>query len=170
MTRMIAVRRSMGSENPNPRLNFWRIIYGSLTDNIVLEWCKIFGSKNNSHQNLHWKNLFPNALGFQEQLLKGIGLNEATWANYWEHMKKYRDQHVAHRDPSAKEVKDYPRLDYALLSGDFYYSHLIKELEHFGIDCPTRSMITYYEKLFEHSQDISRTVHYHTRKYQDLLG
>lgn len=170
MTRLIAVRRSLGSENQNPHLNFWKVIYGSLTDNIVLEWCKMFGSRNIKHQKLHWSNIFSEDRRFQEQLLATLGVSEAAWKDYWGHMKKYRDQHVAHRDPSAKEIKEYPHLDYALLSGDLYYTHLIQELEYYRIYSPTKSMTSYYIRVFEHSQDVARILHHQTKDLRELVG
>jgi hypothetical protein len=46
LVRNIRLRRELHSVCANPPLNFWRVIYGDLTDIAVLEWCKLFGSDN----------------------------------------------------------------------------------------------------------------------------
>jgi hypothetical protein len=53
------LRRALFSVNPKPHLNFWILIYNSLIDLVVLDWCKLFGSDDASHQPTHWKISFP---------------------------------------------------------------------------------------------------------------
>ena len=53
--RTIQLRRTLHAVWADPPLNFWRVIYGNLTDMAVLEWCKLFGSDDDQNQPIHWK-------------------------------------------------------------------------------------------------------------------
>jgi len=112
--------------DPDPGLNFWRLILGNQLDVSVLEWCKIFGSNAEA---THWKNIVPEAEhdNFRKELLGAIGLSDDEWVKYWESMKQYRDRQVAHYQELPPDAK-YPILDHALASSYFYYRYLIAEL------------------------------------------
>jgi hypothetical protein len=57
IVRNIQLRLALHDVCPEPHLNFWRLIYGDLTDFAVLECCKLFASDDEQHQTTHWKNV-----------------------------------------------------------------------------------------------------------------
>lgn len=81
--------------DPEPRLNFWRLIHGNQLDTAVLEWCKVFGSDGEA---THWKKIIPatDHNQFRSSLLASLGISADVWATYWNEMKAYRDNLVAH--------------------------------------------------------------------------
>lgn len=117
------LKRALHDASPNPRLNFWRLIMGDLLDVAVLEWSKVFGS---DAEPSHWKRVIPEAdhAEFRSRLLRDLNTDEQTWRAYWEMMKRYRDNYVAHVDDRRAEDR-YPDLTLALESSYFYYARLI---------------------------------------------
>lgn len=122
------LKRALTSVDPDPTLNFWRLIYGNLLDVAVLEWCKLFGADS---EPTHWKKVVSNHDAFRQGLLAALGIGHKKWVEYWEQMKAYRDALVAHQ-ADGSPVRQYPSLDLALESCYFYYTHLIAELRALG--------------------------------------
>lgn len=106
LARCVALKRALTAADP--ALNFWRMLHGNLLDVAVLEWCKLFGSDDEEHQQVHWKNVFADEAEFRTSLFAHAGLDQEAWLAYWQHMKAYRDQHVAHLDFSRRDVTHYP--------------------------------------------------------------
>ena len=128
IVRSAHVKRALTSVDPNPSLNFWRLIYGTLLDVAVLEWCKIFGA---DAEPTHWKRVVSDHDAFRSQLLDSLHIAEVQWAAYREEMKAYRDGAVAHQTDDP-QVSSYPHLELALESSYFYYSYVIRELRRLG--------------------------------------
>ncbi len=124
------MKRALEAVKPEPALNFWRLIYGNQMDIAVLEWCKIFGSDG---EETHWKNIVPAAEHeqFRQRLIVSVGISAEQWSAYWQEMKLYRDNLVAHHI-EGKRVANYPNLDIALQSSFAYYNFLIAELRSLG--------------------------------------
>jgi hypothetical protein len=134
LVRNIILRRVLHSICPEPHLNFWRIIYGDMTDIIVLEWCKLFGSDDELTQPVHWKNLTEHVDQFRDVLFQNLAINSNRWAEYWREMKRYRDQSVAHHDQQRRGIEKYPTFDIALQSAKVYYRELAVEARKCGIN------------------------------------
>jgi hypothetical protein len=128
VVRSAQLKRALTLVDPNPALNFWRIIYGNLLDVAVLEWCKLFGADS---EPTHWKKVVADHDAFRRDLLKSMAIDEATWTDYWNEMKAYRDAQVAH-DFVDPDVTRYPSLGLALKSSYFYYTYVIGELQKLG--------------------------------------
>ncbi len=128
VVRSAQLKRALTSVDPNPTLNFWRLIYGNLLDVAVLEWCKLFGANS---EPTHWKRVVSDHDAFRQALLAALGIDQPTWVAYWEEMKAYRNALVAHH-VGGTTVTRYPSLDLALGSCYFYYSHLIEKLQKLG--------------------------------------
>lgn len=130
LARSTEMKRILTEVDPEPRLNFWRLIHGNQLDIAVLEWCKVFGADGEA---THWKKIVPpsNHDQFRDGLLQVIGVTAEEWAAYWNEMKAYRDNLVAHHI-ELKRIASYPALDLALKSSYHYYSYLIKELRALG--------------------------------------
>ncbi len=130
LSRSAQMKRALTAVDPDPHLNFWRLIHGNQLDIAVLEWCKVFGSDSEA---THWKKIVPPAEhdGFRNNLLASLGITAESWASYWNEMKVYRDNLAAHHNELNK-VASYPILDHALKSSYFYYKYLIKELRALG--------------------------------------
>lgn len=130
LARSTVMKRALAEVNPEPHLNFWRLIHGNQLDIAVLEWCKVFGSDGEA---THWKKIVPPEKQdqFRDDLFLEIGVTADEWAAYWNEMKAYRDNLVAHHIELNK-VGNYPVLDLALKSSFFYYRYLINELRALG--------------------------------------
>jgi hypothetical protein len=128
LVRSVHLKRVLAGLDPDPSLNFWRVMHGTLLDIAVLEWCKLFGSDDEEHQQTHWKNVVSDVDAFRAELLGQLGIDAKRWEAYWKEMKNYRDQHVAHRDFSKSDVYHYPTFDLALESSRIYYRYVIAEL------------------------------------------
>lgn len=128
LVRSAHLKRVLSALDPDPPLNFWRVMHGNLLDIAVLEWCKLFGSDDEEHQKTHWKNVVADKDAFRAELLRTLGIDTKAWESYWKEMKTYRDQYVAHCDFSKADVTHFPRLDIALASSCAYYGYVIAEL------------------------------------------
>jgi hypothetical protein len=116
----------------DPKQNFWIMTVNLLTDTAAVEWCKVFGSRD---EDTHWTQVVP-----QEQhnevrtaLLQTIGLTQQGWEEYRNHIVSYRDQMVAHHDLNATVAK-YPDYDVAILAANFIFDQLrnIADPDHLG--------------------------------------
>lgn len=127
IVRCIHLKRVLTKVNPEPNLNFWNLIYGGLLDLAVLEWTKVFGS---NAEPTHWKGIVDDHDAFRNELFRSIGVSERQWSEYWNEMKAYRDEAVAHH--SNPSFTHYPKLDLALQSCYFYYGYVIAKARSLG--------------------------------------
>jgi hypothetical protein len=127
LVRSVLMKRAITAINPDPNLNFWRLILGNQMDIAVLEWCKLFGSNS---EPTHWKQVVPadKHENFRKDLIAHAGTTREGWSSYWEELKNYRDNVAAHfnRDSAGPS---YPELEIAIKSGCFYYKYIIHELK-----------------------------------------
>ena len=129
--RSIHLKRVLHKVDAKPRLNFWCIIYGNLLDAAVLDWCMLFGSHNQKHQPLHWKNVVPQLEHntFRDGLLCHLNVDCDHWHYYREQVKGYRDNHAAHFGMDWNRPENnplYPDLELALQAAYYYYEKLIE--------------------------------------------
>ncbi len=152
VVRSAILKRALTSQNSEPGLNFWRLIYGNLLDVAVLAWCMIFGS---DAEPTHWKRVVPELQHevFRADLLSAMKIDEPVWAEYREEMKTYRDTQVAHYQEGATH---YPRLDLALESSYFYYTYLLTELRRMGETRFPDSLREYANRFASQSAEIAR--------------
>lgn len=143
IVRSIQIKKVLSELNPNPRLNFWRIIQGGLLDLPVLDWCKVFGS---NAEPTHWKGVVSDVEAFRAALLSHLQISQKEWEKYWLHMKDYRDELVAHYDADTG-VTMYPSLELALKSSYFYHDYLLKVLNEGKIES-----LEMFETLEEYSK------------------
>ena len=149
--RSVHLKRVLTALNERPRVNFWRLIYGNLLDVAVLEWCKVFGSDT---EPTHWKRVVHDQEQFRIDLLRHLGIDKRTWADYWQQMKGYRDSKVAHHW-DLETVDSYPELTLALESSYFYYEYLIKELRRNGDTRFPDDICAYCGRYIEQAKDIA---------------
>src|SRR5580700_12207216 len=79
LVRTVHLRRTLSFVRVDPHLNFWRVIYGNLTDMAVLEWCKLFGSDDEKSQPVHWKNVAPDPDQFRKDMFSSLKIYESKW-------------------------------------------------------------------------------------------
>lgn len=169
LTRCIALKRALTEVEPDPALNFWRVMHGNLLDMAVLEWCKLFGSDDEDHQQVHWKNLFANEDEFRAGLLARVGMDKRAWAAYWTQMRAYRDQHVAHLDFDKRDVTSYPDLGPAQSSCAYYYSRLIQELRGLGEERFPSDLGDYYEAFLAQSVEVAHAAVASTASFEERV-
>src|SRR5260370_32399600 len=111
MVGSVPLRRELAKASADPKLIFWRGMYGNLTDTAVLDWCKLFGSDDSETQPVHWKSIVQDHDLFRDAMLKALSISRTEWNDYWLEMKTYRDQAVAHFDPRQVSIPRYPHFD-----------------------------------------------------------
>ncbi len=155
LARSTEMKRALTEVDPKPHLNFWRLIHGNQLDIAVLEWCKVFGSDGEA---THWKKIVPPASHdqFRDSLFAAVGVTAEEWVAYWNEMKTYRDNQVAHHIELNTD-SNYPVLDLALKSSFFYYSYLIKELRSLGETRYPDDLQTYCEAFEKQAREIAAT-------------
>lgn len=169
MARCVALKRAIAAADPDPALNFWRVLLGNLLDVAVLDWCKLFGSDDEEHQQVHWKNVFDDEAAFRAGLLAHVHLDHDAWRGYWQQMKNYRNQHVAHLDFNRRDVTHYPDLEPALSSAFYYYSRLIAELRALGESRFPDDLSTYYEAFLAQATEIGKVATASTNGFSERV-
>ncbi len=154
LARSIAMKCALTAVEPEPKLNFWRLVLGNQLDIAVLEWCKVFGSHAEA---THWKNVVPVTEHDQYRidLLTSLGVNADDWSSYWEEMKEYRDNLVAHHIEAAK-VPNYPKLDLALHSSFFHYKYVIGKLRALNETRYPNDLQAYYGAFEAQAREIAK--------------
>jgi hypothetical protein len=170
LVRNIRLRRELHLACADPPLSFWRVIYGDLTDIAVLEWCKLFGSDDDEKQTVHWKNVVPDVDVFRHDLLSRLNVSPEQWKSYWDGIKRYRDQSVAHHDQRRVEIKAYPTFDLALLSACFYYEVVVAELSKLGVDQSPKDLKAYSEAFADQCRYIATAAMKATECFQEAVG
>ncbi len=165
IVRCIHLKKVLTAIDPSPKLNFWRLMYGDLLDISVLEWTKVFGS---NAEPSHWKGIVSDHKKFKTELLQYVSCTESEWASYWNLMKDYRDEHVAHHS-SSPTVTNYPTLNLALRSCYFYYSYLIKEARAAGETRFPNDLEEYSKKFADQSTNIAKAAIFATSEFQELV-
>jgi hypothetical protein len=155
LVRNIHLRRELSAICAVPRLGFWRLIYGYLSDIAVLEWCKLFGSDDEERQPLHWTNTVSDQTQFRNDLFSRLRIYESKWFSYWNEMRRYRDQTVAHHDIRRFEIKNYPKFDLALEAVYFYYEFIVGELRKMGIEQQPSDLREYSRAFASQCRDIA---------------
>ena len=155
LVRTIALKRAIATADDNPHLNFWRVIQGNGMDMAAIEWCKLFGSDDEVHQQVHWKNVFDDHEGFRAGLLQYVGVDQEGWTGYWQQVKGYRDEHVAHLDLNKRSVDDFPVLDYALKASAFYYRRLLDALPADEAGRYPADLMEYYERFLALAREVA---------------
>ncbi|MBF3882713.1 hypothetical protein ISG07_04815 [Burkholderia pseudomallei] len=118
--RTALVKRVVHEVLPQTRIDFWRIIQGGTLDLAVIEWCKLFGNRD---EDTHWTQLIPETdhNKFRSDLRAAVGMNEAGWDKYWHSMMAYRNEVAAHHDLDPG-TSHYPSFDVALEAVYHYYN------------------------------------------------
>jgi hypothetical protein len=118
----VHVRRMIDGIALDPEQTFWIMTVNLLADTAALEWCKVFGSRD---EDTHWTRAVPKDKhdGIRADLLKAISLTQADWEKYRDGIVGYRDQVVAHHDLGATVAK-YPHYDVALVAANFMFDQL----------------------------------------------
>lgn len=155
VVRNISYHRSLEKHNDSLEQNYWIIIYNNFLDVAVLEWCKVFGSRNNA---THWSKNVIDQDAFREGLLARLQITQQEWEEYWEQIKGYRDKYVAHHEFSPK-ISQYPDFNYALVSCYFYYEILIKELRLLNVYDYPDDLKEYYNNSLDQAKELSDVAH-----------
>ena len=130
VVRCIQIKQVLSELDPEPALNFWRVIHGGFLDLSALDWCKIFGADG---EPTHWKDVIEDKDSFREELFAALEVTKEEWATYWNHMHDYRNEFVAHHAADS-DISTYPNLDLALNSSHFYYDHILELLNDGKVD------------------------------------
>ena len=69
----VALLRSIPASNGLQ--NIGRVARGAAFHRAVIDWCVLFGSDNQKHQHLHWKNVFS-VEEFRTGLIDAVALSE----------------------------------------------------------------------------------------------
>jgi hypothetical protein len=151
IVRNVAHHRSLEPYKNEFYQNYWILIFNNFLDIATLEWCKAFGSRI---EETHWSNHVKDVEAFRHGLLERLGIPESEWIAYWENLKKYRDQVVAHHQ-RLSDVSNFPDFSHALTACFFYYEILIKELRAFHVYDYPDNLEEYFEKSLAQAKHFS---------------
>ena len=87
-------------------------------------------------------------------MLISLGLSIEEWEGYWNHMKDYRDELVAHYEMDT-DVSKYPDLEIAMRSSYFYYDYLQSTLNQEVLAEPLEGLEEYSNRFYESSKKIA---------------
>lgn len=145
------VIRSTLNKFPGER-EFWVYTCDAHLKNAALVWCMVFGTDFNE---THWKNIFKgynenaNEL-FRKYLQDNSNIKKDDFQKYWESMKTFRNDYVAHKAGYDKPV---PVFDVACTIVFCFDSWLRKMISPDSIDMPS------FMQLFnEYQRDIKNTM------------
>ena len=162
IVRYIHIKQVLTELDPNPELNFWRLIHGAFLDAPVLDWCKIFGS---DAEPTHWKGVVDDKDSFRADLLRVLNITQSEWTSYWNHLHDYRNEFVSHSVEEAAVTK-YPSLDLALQSCHFYYDYLLNRLQDGDVDEVER-LGAYSKRFSEHTAQIAQAALDATKEFRE---
>ena len=102
---------------------FWALTTDAHLHLAALYWCMVFGSDGCNPT--HWKQLSSNesdelAQSFRDGLFQELQLDKIGWDSYWNTVKEFRDNWVAHR--KLDFCRPVPNFDTAL-SIAYYYDN-----------------------------------------------
>ena len=90
-------------------------------------------------------------------MLVSLALSRAQWDAYWDEMKDYRDNGVAHASVTDPP-RQVPHLENALKSSAFYYRYLLeraREVEGDPLYLFPGDLMRYYEPLLAHATEVA---------------
>lgn len=126
--RQVEAKRALEAAEREPHLDFWRLMYGGLSNLAVIEWYKLFGAVGSNA--LHWQNVYADRKDeFRTGLHAATAMDDAAFTAYRNDIKRWRDTDFAHFDPDAPRPPKWPHFGTALAAADYYYSWIVAELD-----------------------------------------
>ena len=112
-------RRSGVWKRRSQDFSFWMTVQSNALDMCVLDWCKLFGKRNDQHA---WQEVVSDSAAFESNLLKGLGVSVGEFDKFRDAMFGYRDKFVAHLD-SLRKIS-IPEIELAQDSVNFYCAYV----------------------------------------------
>jgi hypothetical protein len=165
IVRNVAYYRSLDPFKDDLEQNYWIHIFNNFLDIAVLEWCKVFGSKNDA---THWSNHVDDVEIFRSGMIAKLGVSEEEWSGYWESIKNYRDTVVAHHERSSK-ASYYPDMHHALTACFYYYEILIKKLRALRIEDYPNNLQEYFENSLKQAKTFSNIAYTATTELKEQV-
>jgi len=165
VVRNVAHHRSLQKYKDEFNQNYWIIIFNNFLDIAVLEWCKVFGSRNEA---THWSNHVKDQDTFRQELLSRLKLSQEEWGEYWESIKEYRDNAVAHHGYIPNGT-DYPDFSYALVACYYYYEILINELRSLKVYDYPDDLEKYFNNSLAQATEFSNLAYQSTIKIEEQV-
>ncbi len=102
--------------------DFWRIANGNFAEIAILEFCKLFGGRNEKHR---WVDIVDDEENFKKQIEIKTALSFNEFEKYVEDVKKYRDKYLSHLD-DAMDL-ELPHLQVATKAVFTYYEYVVSK-------------------------------------------
>ena len=99
---------------------FWITVNGNFIEICVLEWCKLFGLKDDEH---YWEKVITDRASFFDGLMKLLEITNDEFEAYVKEMRSYRDKFIAHLD--SENTMNIPVLLIAQQSASYLYDYLL---------------------------------------------
>lgn len=129
----LQIHREMAAQNlfpeaskvSNPREDVWFYFMAAAYRDAVIEWCKVFGSRDDWS---HWRRAAGvSAESLYPRFLLETGMTEPEWDEARTAVKSYRDKALAHHDEDLVEmVTEFPTLRYAESAAFVMYRMLVQ--------------------------------------------
>ena len=125
---------------------FWITVNGNFIEICVLEWCKLFGLKDDEH---YWEKVITDRASFFDGLMKLLEITNDEFEAYVKEMRSYRDKFIAHLD--SENTMNIPVLLIAQQSASYLYHYLLAHEDegNFFPDAPVRASSFYNRFLKE---------------------
>jgi hypothetical protein len=144
--KQVEVKRALEATDRQPHLDFWRVVYGGLSNLAVIEWCKLFGAVGSN--TLHWQRVYADRLGeFRAGLQVATAMDDGAFTAYWREIKIWRDTEFAHFEPDAERPPTWPHFAAALKAADYYYGWVWAELDEGGLSLFPASLTTFRQTI-----------------------
>lgn len=158
--RNAACHRALSHYMDECNQNYWILIYNNFLAIAILEWCKLFGTDS---EPTHWKTLVDDHNIFRQELLQTIGIDQSDWDTYWENIKNYRKEILAHHKQNPN-VTHYPSLDIALESSFHYFTWLVAKLQHLNIYFVPDDLREYYDSFLSQASKFAKVSYISTKE------
>ena len=103
----------------------FKTICNSLLSDAAVSWCKVFGS---NAEDTHWKTVITEHDQFRNSLLNHLDISRKEFTQYWQEMKDFRDNVIAHFNAEHFSKSNTPSFDLAEKSSAFTHKYMQEQL------------------------------------------
>ncbi len=163
--RQISYHRAFREYEGSLKLNFWIATFNNAIDLAVLDWFHLFGYHNDD---LHWKCVVSDNEKFRNGLFNYLCLSNGEFEAYWNEIKAYRDQDIAHIE--IRPVSNVPDMSIALKACNYYYKNVLKELSTFRdySNWPD-DLMEYHQRSLEQAEYIVSVAYEATKNINETI-
>lgn len=101
--------------------DFWRVANGNFAEISIVEFCKLFGGKQEKHR---WQKVISDKVRFRKAIEDSISITFSDFDSYVDEIREYRDKYLSHLD--EVDLVPFPALDNAMKAVSVYYQQVLE--------------------------------------------